>query len=57
VPDSPEKYHTVAYTLSEKDGKTEIIITQDNNSSEEEKAHSEKNWQMVLEGLKKLLEN
>jgi uncharacterized protein YndB with AHSA1/START domain len=57
VPDSPENYHTVAYTLSEKDGKTEVIITQDNNSSDEEKAHSEKNWQMVLEGLKKLLEN
>ena len=57
VPDSPEKYHTVAYTLSEKGGKTEVIITQDNNSSEEERAHSEKNWQMVLEGLKKLLEN
>ena len=54
--DSPENYHTVAYTLSEKDGKTEVTITQDNNASEEEKSHSEQNWRQVLEGLKKLLE-
>ena len=36
---------------------TAVSITQDNNSSEEGKVHSEKNWQMVLEGIKKLLEN
>ena len=56
VPDSPENYHTVAYQLSEKDGKTKITITQDKNASEEEKQHSEKNWAMMLDGLKKLLE-
>ena len=56
VPDVPENYHTVTYQLSEKNGKTEVTITQDNNSSEEEKAHSEKNWGTVLEGLKKLVE-
>ncbi len=56
VPDSPENYHTVAYHLSEKDGKTEVSITQDNNANEEEKAESEKNWKQMLEGLKNLLE-
>lgn len=56
VPDSPENYHTVAYTLLEKDGKTEVTITQDNNANEEEKSHSEQNWKQVLEGMKKLLE-
>jgi uncharacterized protein YndB with AHSA1/START domain len=56
VPDVPENYHTVAYHLSEKDGKTQVTITQDNNASEEEKSHSEQNWNQVLEGLKKLLE-
>jgi uncharacterized protein YndB with AHSA1/START domain len=56
VPDSPENYHTVTYTLSEKDGSTEVTITQDNNASEEEKAHSEGNWKTVLAGMKKLLE-
>jgi len=57
VPDSPENYHTVTYTLAEMGQSTEVTITQDNNSTEEEKAHSEENWKTVLEGLKKMLEN
>jgi uncharacterized protein YndB with AHSA1/START domain len=56
VPDIPENYHTVAYHLVEKDGKTEVTITQDNNASDEEKSHSEQNWNQVLQGLKKILE-
>jgi uncharacterized protein YndB with AHSA1/START domain len=56
VPDTPENYHTVTYMLSEKDGGTEVTITQDNNASEEEKVHSEENWKIVLAGMKKLLE-
>ena len=56
VPDSPENYHTVAYHLSGRDGKTEVTLTQDNNASEEEKAESEKLWSQMLGGLKKLLE-
>lgn len=56
VPDTPENYHTVTYTLSEKGDATEVTITQDNNASEQEKAHSEKNWQTVLKGMKDLLE-
>jgi hypothetical protein len=56
VPDSPENYHTVSYHLSEKDGKAEVTITQDNNASEEEQMHSEQNWRQVLEGMKKMLE-
>ena len=45
VPDSPENYHTVTYTLSGRGDNTEVTITQDNNATEEEKAHSENNWQ------------
>ncbi len=56
MPDIPENYHTVTYLLSEHDGATDVTIKQDNNASEEEKMHSEQNWQMVLAGLKKLLE-
>jgi uncharacterized protein YndB with AHSA1/START domain len=56
VPDTPENYHTVTYTLTEKGDNTEVTITQDNNASEEENAHSEKNWQTVLQGMKDLLE-
>jgi uncharacterized protein YndB with AHSA1/START domain len=56
VPDTPENYHTVTYALSEKGDSTEVTITQDNNASADEKAHSEKNWQTVLKGMKDLLE-
>jgi uncharacterized protein YndB with AHSA1/START domain len=56
VPDTPENYHTVTYTLADQRESTEVTITQDNNATEEEKAHSEKNWRTVLEGMKTLLE-
>lgn len=55
-PDSPENYQKVTYELSEANGQTTIAITQDNNASEESKQHSEKNWAMVLQGMKELLE-
>jgi uncharacterized protein YndB with AHSA1/START domain len=56
VPDSPENYHTVSYELSGRNGTTVLTITQDNNATEEERQHSEGNWNMMLEGMKKLLE-
>lgn len=57
VPDSPENYHTVTYRLSDRGESTEVTIMQDNNASEEEKTHSEKNWETVLAGMKKVLED
>ena len=54
--DKPENYADVTYALSEKDGVTTIAITQDNIKDEASKEHSEKNWQMVFDGLKKILE-
>ena len=56
LPDKPENYHTVTVELTDAGGKTRISLTQDNNKTEDEKAHSEKNWNMMLEGLKKYLE-
>jgi uncharacterized protein YndB with AHSA1/START domain len=57
LPDLPGNYKKVTYRLRpEKDG-TLLTVTQDNNATEEEKAHSEGNWKMVLEGLKKVVEN
>lgn len=55
--DSPENYHTGAYELSDAGGNsTRLTITQDGNGSEDEKAHSQKNWQMVPAAMKALLE-
>jgi uncharacterized protein YndB with AHSA1/START domain len=56
VPDSPENYHTVTYTVVDRGGSTEVTISQDNNATEEEKAHSEQNWNTVLANMKRLLE-
>jgi uncharacterized protein YndB with AHSA1/START domain len=54
--DKPENYADVIYALNEKDGITTLAITQDNIKDEVSKEHSEKNWQMVFGGLKKILE-
>ncbi len=55
-PDMLENYHTVTITL-EGDGKaTKVMLMQDNNPTKEYQQHSEKNWQMMLDSLKKLLE-
>jgi uncharacterized protein YndB with AHSA1/START domain len=55
--DVPENYNTVTYELNPAGGATRLVLTQDNNKTEEEARHAEGNWKMVLEGLKKLLEN
>jgi uncharacterized protein YndB with AHSA1/START domain len=56
VPDLPENYQTVRYELASENGGTRLSLTQDNNNSEEGAKHSEQNWEMVLEGLKRLVE-
>jgi uncharacterized protein YndB with AHSA1/START domain len=55
--DKPENYQTIIYELRPKDGRTELIITQTNVASEEQKEHSEQNWLMVLGEMKKLVED
>ena len=56
LPDTPENYHTVTIELAEEDGATNVTLTQNNNPTEKEREHSEKNWSMMLEGLKKFVE-
>jgi hypothetical protein len=33
-----------------------VTLTQDKNEDEEARQHSEQNWQMMLDGLKKFVE-
>ena len=56
LPDKPENYHTVTIELSSEGDQTEVSLSQDNNPTEEAREHSEKNWEMMLAGLKKYLE-
>ena len=55
-PDRPENYHRVAIELSPSGKGTAVRLTQDNNATEDERAHSAENWANMLDGLKKLLE-
>jgi uncharacterized protein YndB with AHSA1/START domain len=56
APDRPENYQTVRYELIKEGKGTRLTITQDNNATREAASHSEQNWNMVLEGMKKVLE-
>ena len=54
--DIPENYHIVTIDLAEGTEKTNVTLTQDNNRTDKEREHSEKNWGMMLEELKKVVE-
>jgi uncharacterized protein YndB with AHSA1/START domain len=54
--DAPENYHTLTYTLRAEGQSTHLSLSQDNNASADEAAHSQENWQAMLAGIKKLLE-
>jgi len=54
--DLPENYHIVTIELSGKGKQTFVSLLQDNNATEKVREHSEKNWKIMLDGLKKLLE-
>ena len=55
-PEKPENYHKVTITLDGGQDHTNVVLEQDNNPTEEARAHSEKNWNMMLQGLKKFVE-
>ena len=55
-PDVPENYHTVTISLSGRDAGTHVLLTQDNNASDDEREHTEQTWGMMLDGLKQFLE-
>jgi uncharacterized protein YndB with AHSA1/START domain len=54
--DVPENYANITYKLSSGKGVTILTIIQDNIETEESRQHSDQNWGMVLEGLRKIVE-
>jgi uncharacterized protein YndB with AHSA1/START domain len=54
--DVPANYHTLTIELSPEEKGTMLRLSQDNNSTEEDREHSEKMWGMMLTGIKKVLE-
>jgi uncharacterized protein YndB with AHSA1/START domain len=55
-PDVPASYHTITIELAGEGDMTDVTLAQDNNATEDERAHSAANWGMVLGSLKALLE-
>lgn len=56
LPDEPEHYQEVTWSLAERDGATELTVSERNLPSEQAKAVSEQSWMTALDNLKSLLE-
>ena len=56
IEDKPENYVIVTYQLSGKDENVNLSVLQENIPDEKMKAHSVENWNKVLNGLKKVVE-
>jgi uncharacterized protein YndB with AHSA1/START domain len=56
VADVPENRHTVTIELSGEGGRTHVSLRQDNNKTEREREDSQKNWAVMLEQMKKVVE-
>lgn len=54
--DKPENYANVIYELKPAGDHTIFTVSQDNIDTEASLEHSEQNWNMVLEGMKKVVE-
>jgi uncharacterized protein YndB with AHSA1/START domain len=57
LPDVESNYSRVTYELKNDNGKTLLIVTEDNLNGDEERFNDSKNfWDVVLKGLKELVE-
>jgi uncharacterized protein YndB with AHSA1/START domain len=56
TPDTPEHHQEVAWEVAERDGGSELTVTEHNLPSDEAKATSDQAWAMVLRNLKAMLE-
>ncbi|MHC6218923.1 SRPBCC domain-containing protein [Arthrobacter sp. MMS24-S77] len=54
--DAPENYHTLTWTLEPEGGATKLTLTQDNNASPDEAAHSKGMWDSLVESVKNIAE-
>lgn len=55
-PDRPENYHIVTIELVDAADRTAVTLKQNNNETEEARKHSEQNWNLMLQSLKKVVE-
>ena len=56
IEDKPENYVIVTYRIDGRDDDVNLTVTQENIPDEKTKTHSTENWNKVLDGLKKVVE-
>lgn len=54
--DIPANYHRITVRLFDEGASTRVSLSQDHNRSAQEKEHSEQNWKMALDTMKKYIE-
>jgi uncharacterized protein YndB with AHSA1/START domain len=54
--DKPENYRNIRYELDDKNGKTLFTVTQDGFVDQRTYDHSSENWEVVMKGLKEMVE-
>ena len=54
--DKPSNYKNIRYELADNNGKTLFTVVQDGFVDQKTYEHSNENWAMVMEGLKKMSE-
>ena len=56
LPDLPENYMIITYTVAEVDGGVQLEIIQENAASQETADHSNENWKALMSEVKKIVE-
>jgi uncharacterized protein YndB with AHSA1/START domain len=54
--DMPANYHTLLYELTANGDTTRVRLSQDQNASADEAERAQGNWEMMLRGLKEVVE-
>src|SRR5262245_54789948 len=56
LPDVPENYHIVTVEISSDGQRTHVVLSQDNNPTEQARDHSKHVWSMMLAALTRYVE-
>lgn len=56
IADIPENYNDITYLLTEQSGEVVYTVLQEGVRDEQTREHSEANWGVVMDAMKKLLE-
>ena len=56
MPNRPENYHVLTYSLIGRGGSTELVLLNENITTEAEQKYLERSWKIMLEDLKSVIE-